>query len=66
MKTMLTKKVPLYLLLLTFFVFLLITIFGFSYLKSNEQVESPEIENRVNPAKGSFCNLNIGRLKGYQ
>jgi beta-lactamase class A len=66
MKTMLTKKVPLYLLLLTFFVFLLITIFGFSYLKSNAQVESPEIENTINPAKGSFCNLNIGRLKGYQ
>ncbi len=66
MKTMLTKKVPLYFLLLTFFVFLLITIFGFSYLKSNAQVETPEIENTMNPAKGSFCNLNIGRLKGYQ
>jgi len=66
MKTMLTKKVPLYLLLLTFFVFLLITIFGFSYLKSNAQVESPEIENTINPTKGSFCNLNIGSLNGYK
>ena len=66
MKTMLTKKVPLYLLILTFFVFLLISIFGFSYLKSNSKDENPEIDNSINPENRSFCNLNIGRLKGYQ
>ena len=63
---MLTKKVPFYLLILTFFISSLISILGFVCLKSNSQNEIPEIDHSINTANGSFCNLNIGRLNGYQ
>jgi beta-lactamase class A len=63
---MLTKKVPFYLLIITFLFSSLISILGFSYLKSNPNSENTEIDNSIIPANGSFCNLNIGRLNGYQ
>ncbi len=63
---MLTKKVPFYLLIITFLISSLISILGFCYLKSNANNENPEIDNSTNPANGSFCNLNIGRLNGFQ
>lgn len=63
---MLTKKVPFYLLILTFFISSLISILGFVCLKSNYQNEISEIDNSLIPANNSFCNLNIGRLHGFQ
>ena len=63
---MLTKKVPFYLLIITFLISSLISILGFSYLKSNPNNEKSEIDNSIIPGNGSFCNLNIGRLNGYQ
>jgi beta-lactamase class A len=63
---MFTKKVPFYLLILTFLVSSIISILGFSYLKSNSQDEIAEVDNSINPSHSSFCNLNISRLKGYQ
>ena len=63
---MFTKKVPVYFLILTFLVSSIISILGFSYLKSNSHDEVVELDNSINPAHPSFCNLNISRLKGYQ
>jgi len=63
---MFTKKVPFYLLILTFLVSSIISILGFSYLKSNSQDEIAEVDNSINPSHSSFCNLNISRLRGYQ
>jgi len=63
---MFSKKVPFYFLILTFLVSSIISILGFSYLKSNSQDEVVELDNSINPAHSSFCNLNISRLKGYQ
>ena len=63
---MLTKKVPFYLIIITFLISSLISILGFSYIQSNRNSENPEIDNSINPANRSFCNLNIGRLNGFQ
>jgi len=63
---MLTKKVPFYLLILTFLITSFVSILGFSCLKSNSQSEIPEIDNSITSENRSFCNLNIGRLNGYQ
>jgi beta-lactamase class A len=63
---MFTKKVPVYFLILTFLVSSIISILGFSYLKSNSHDEVVEGDNSTNPVHPSFCNLNISRLKGYQ
>jgi beta-lactamase class A len=66
MKTMLTKKVPFYLLIFTFLISSFISIVGFSCLKSNSENEISEINKSTNPTNGSFCNLKIGRLNGYK
>jgi beta-lactamase class A len=63
---MFTKKVPFYLLIITFLFSSFISILGFSYFKSNSQVETAEIDNSISPPNRSFCNLNISRLQGYQ
>ena len=63
---MFTKKVPFYLLILTFLVSSLVSILGFNYLKSNTQGEIADVDKSINHANPSFCNLNISRLKGYQ
>lgn len=63
---MFSKKVPFYFLILTFLVSSIVSILGFSFLKSNSQDEVVELDNSINPTHPSFCNLNISRLKGYQ
>jgi beta-lactamase class A len=63
---MFTKKVPLYFLFITFLLSSLVSILGFSYLKSNSQDENTDFDNSLNASNHSFCNLNISRLKGYQ
>ena len=63
---MFTKKVPFYLLILTFLFSSLISILGFSYLKSKSRNEIVETDNSINPANRTLCNLNISRLQGYQ
>ena len=63
---MFTKKVPIYLLIITFLFSSLISILGFSYLKSNNETENIESDNSVNQESSLFCNLNISRLQGYQ
>jgi len=64
--TMLTKKVPFYLLILTFLISSLISILGFICIKSTSQDEISENDNSIISENRSFCNLNIGRLNGYQ
>lgn len=63
---MLTKKVPLYFLIITFIITVVVSILGFCIVNTNKNILESDVTIPTNIESGSMCKLTIKRLNGFQ